>query len=145
MKPMINFKINIVNKPRKERKEKIVLKGVIGLCKEKNGEFRFFIEVTQDDIREYKFTPQSLDCKDRVKVFYKYFKKDKRNVLYIRDHVTAHINPCDSVYQTLADNWVVKGDIVNVKGEKMFDLKQLIGRYNPNITYRDEDYPDDRF
>lgn len=74
-----------------------------------------------------KFTDRSFKLYNRETIFDRVFSDNEKKTRYIRTHLQAITFPGDSYkFVPFGPNWIVKGYIVEIEGEKYFDFIDLL-------------------
>ena len=74
-----------------------------------------------------KFTDRSFKLYDRETIFDRVFSDNEKKTRYVRTHLQAITFPGDpDKFVPFGPNWIVKGYIVEIEGEKYFDFVDLL-------------------
>lgn len=122
-----SFTVAITNKLRKPaERDRTSEKNVLAVCKRIEGKLVACINYDTEEVYAIPFTEESYDPKGKEKVF-----DVGRGICFIRtkDHAKAFPH----IYSPLADNHLVKGDIIVRNKQKLFQLKEVIQKYTHEL------------
>lgn len=121
-------------KPKTKRtsiKGKTLTKLVYCVCVKSEDEFKANLRIVSKTQRVTNivipFTLASYDCTGKIRVFTKKLDKHGKRVCHIRTPDQAAIAPKRSVLCTpFCEDWVYSGYIVQIRGQRYFDIKEAI-------------------
>ena len=132
-KPITGLVFKIAKpKPKKAVKGKRLSKKVYCICvKSEDGEFKASLRIVSNTQRVTNilipFTIASYNCKDKERVFTKKTDERGKRICYIRTPDQARLVPNKSIlYTPFCEDWVYSGHIVQIHGQRYFDIKDAI-------------------
>ena len=118
-----SFTVAITNKLRKPaERDRTSETNVLALCKRIEGKLVACINYDTTEVYAIPFTEESFDPTGKEKVF-----DEEHDICFIRTKEYAKAFP--GIYPPLADNHLVKGDIIVRNKTKLFQLKEVVQKY----------------
>ena len=133
-------------KPKRVSKGKILTKRVYCICTKSGDEFKAILRIISKTQRVTNivipFTLASYNCTGKERVFTKKLDEHGKRVCHIRTPDQARIAPSKSIlYTPFCEDWVYSGYLVQIKGQRYFDIKEAI--WHKDFCKVDLDIPED--
>lgn len=134
MKPVLNFKIDALHKKVtiKKREENKVSRLCLATIILDKGVYKAKVDMLNDDENSdlliINLSKESFYLNDKRKIYSK--KRDEYNhyVLYLRNETSLNLwHPDPNKYSTVCENLCVSGNVIKIKGELQFKIKDSHG------------------